>query len=144
MTEHFTREDFEKALPVVGSQPLWTALGLRGGEFCYFVPVKPGVMIYVRSSVKADGFAADTAEDSIRCWLTSDDRGTPLGSKDSRWIARTSGWQRRMTETLRTLWRAGRAVERCGCGTLKLMLKNKKESTWFAKCPKCNPWKKTA
>lgn len=146
MTERFTKEQFEAALPVgsLTGKALWQGLGLVNGEFCYVVPVKPGVLIYVRSSVKADGIAADTGEDSIRCWIAADETGRFLGSKDSRWIARTSGWRDNMIKTLRTLWTAGRAVEHCSCGTLKLALKNKTTGAWFTKCPTCNPWRKTA
>lgn len=142
MIDQYTKERFEEALPKVGGQPLWTALGLRGGEHCYIVPVAPGVLIYVRSTVRADGVAADTAKDSIRCWLASDDGGSALGSKDVRWIARTTGWDRRMTETLRALWRLGRQLKPCACGKMMLALKVTKpgenKGRWFTKCPDCD------
>ncbi len=152
MIDHFSKDEFEKALPVAGGLPLWRPLGLRAGEHCYGVPVKPGVLIHIRSSVGPDGHAADTAKDSIRCWLSADEGGKPLGSKDSRWIARTNGWQRRLTETLRTLWRMGRQLDACPeCGRTMLALKVKRDGPnvgrWFAKCMDCNRdggWLKTA
>lgn len=142
MIDRYTRERFEAALPVVGGQPLWTSIGLRDGEHCYIVPVAPGVLIYVRSTVQRDGLAADVAKDSIRCWLASDDAGTSLGSKDVRWIARTSGWDRRMTETLRALWRLGRKLKPCGrCGRTMSAVKTKSgpnTGRWFMKCFPCD------
>ena len=151
MTERFSVPEFELALPAAAGQALWQPLGLVGGEHCYVVPVKPGVLIFVRSSVKADGWAAETAQDSIRCWLASDDKGTPLGSKDQRWIARTSGWRKRLLDTLRALWRLGKQLTPCSCGAQMLALKVKKEGEnrgkWFAKCPQCQKfggWLKSA
>lgn len=152
MIDRYTRSEFEAALPVVNGRPLWQGLGLRSGEHCYTVAVKPGVLIYVRSSVKADDLAADTAADSIRCWLSADDRGTPLGSKPSRWISRVNGWDQRLTETLRALWRLGHQLTPCPrCNVTMLALKVEKEGEnkgkWFTKCPACghrgNGWLRT-
>ncbi len=77
MIDHFSKSEFEAALPAGH----WTSAGFQSGEYCYIVSVKEGVNIFVRSSVKSNGHSADTGEDSIRLWLSSDSKGTPLGSK---------------------------------------------------------------
>ena len=87
MIDRYTRDRFEAALPHVTKHPvntLWNYIGLVGGEHCYAVPVKLGVIIYIRSTVESNGLAADTAKDSIRCWLAADQTGAPLGSKNER------------------------------------------------------------
>ena len=142
MIDTFDRAAFEAALPSVARQPLWSALGLVAGEHCYVIPIKPGVLIYIRSSVDASGFCAETGWDSIRCWLAADATGKPLGGKCERWISRVSGWQNRMTETLRTLWRLGRKLKPCpDCGVQLHALKVKKpgpnHGRFFASCPSC-------
>jgi hypothetical protein len=141
--DRFDLGRFEVALPRIGpSSPLWTSLGIRDGEYAYIVPVRPGVLIYIRSSVRADGLAAESAKDSIRCWLASDDKGAPLGSKDSRWVTRVNGWEGRLIDTLRKLWRLGHQLEKCPlCGMQCLALKVKKPGPnlgrWFSACPSC-------
>ena len=141
MIDRFTRQRFEAALPVVGGQPLWQSLSLQQGEYCYYLPVRSGVLIYIRSTVAADNLAADTAKDSIRCWLAADTTGKGLGSKDQRWIARTNGWDKRLTETLRNLWRIGHQLKSCPhCHTTMLALKTQSgenKGKWFTKCPNC-------
>lgn len=136
--DHFSQSDFEEALP----SGFWTTVGVQGGEFCYIVSVKPGVNIFIRSSVKRDGHSADTGKDSIRLWLSSDEWGSPLGSKEQRWIARTSNWRIRLTETLRTLWRLGKQLSSCpSCGKMRPALKVKKDGPnkdrWFMSCKGC-------
>jgi hypothetical protein len=146
MIDRFDRKTFEAALPKAGPHnPLWLALGLRGGEHCYLIAVRPGVLIYVRSSVRADDLAADTAADSIRCWLAADDTGRPLGSKDSRWISRVPGWQARLTETLRKLWKLGHQSRPCpNCltqmGVFKVKKSGPNKGRWFLSCPACGYW----
>jgi hypothetical protein len=150
----FSRERFEQALPVHKDtgKPLWQGIGLREGEECYIIPVRlnPGVLIYIRSSVKENGYAAESAEDSIRCWLAADITGRGLGSKPKRWITRVNGWDKRLTEQLQLLWRVGRRIEACHNPahaddqfiTLRHAYRVKdKESKnygqWFLKCPAC-------
>lgn len=144
--DQFTKERFEAALPVSknGGARLWKYAGIRGGEFCYVLPItpNPGVAIFIRSSVRADGIAAGTAEDSIRCWLVDDPGGRSLGSKNARWISRVKGWDRRLAETLRRLWRLGAQLGVCEyCNTRHHALKVKKKGPnlgrWFAACPRC-------
>ena len=150
--DRFSKDRFEAALPRAGkTNALWQPLGLVGGEHCYVIAVQPGVLIYVRSSVRADGMAAETAEDSIRCWLASDSTGKPLGAKLSRWISRVSGWDARMTETFRTLWRLGKKLGKCQqfqpgtalhCQGQMMALRVKKQTSdhlgwWFSSCQSC-------
>lgn len=146
MIDRFTKDRFEAALPRIGKQnPLWSEVGLRDGEYCYIVPINPGILVYIRSSVRSDGLAAESAKDSIRCWLAMDDKGTTLSSKDTRWVTRVSGWERRLLETLRTLWRIGRQLAKVGscprCQARPRALKVKKpgpnQGRWFAACPNC-------
>lgn len=142
--DQFIRERFEQALPrdkKTGAS-LWRSLGVRGGEYCYIVSVKDGVQIYVRSTVTSQGIAADTAEDSIRCWLTSDDQGTPLGSKVVRWISRVNGWDQRLAKALRKLFILGLQAGRCpNCQKRMGIFKSKTETNkgkWFSMCSPCN------
>lgn len=144
MIVRFDKATFEAALPLAEgiNQPLWRCLGMNKGEYCYLMQVKPGVCIYIRSTVQMDGLAADVAKDSIRCWLAKDESGESLGSKEARWIARTKGWDQRLIETLRMLWRIGRKLGKCAkCGAQMLAIKVKKpgpnQGRWFSKCPKC-------
>lgn len=143
MIDRFTKERFEKALPCLKGtkQPLWLSEGIRSGEYGYLIPVKPGVVILVRSTIDSTGVAANSGEDSIRCWL-ADSGGVSLGSKDVRWISRVNGWDRRMTETLRKLWRVGHRLEACPtCGKMMGAFKAKtghNVGKWFMKCMPCD------
>lgn len=108
MTERFTRSQFEEALPRHKSsgQVLWNSLGLFEGEYCYEVPVRGNVFIKIRSSVMSDGIAADTAANSIRCWLV-DETGHPISNKLQAYVTRVPGWEARLVEQLRTLFAMG-------------------------------------
>ena len=136
MIDRFDAARFEAALPAGH----WRFFGIVDGERCYGVDVKPGVLIYVRSTIQADGLAADTAKDSIRCWL-ADVKGASLSSKNSRWISRVSGWERRLTGTLRVLWYYGHQLQPCNwCGRMMSAFKTKSGThagRWFAKCVDC-------
>lgn len=142
MIDRFTRERFEAALPRLGpTNALWSYVGLINGEHCYAVPIRSGVLIFIRSSVNSNGIAADTAEDSIRCWLASDDKGKTLGSKHTAWITRVRGWEERLLKTLRVLWRLGNRLGLCACGGQLLALKVRKpgpnQGRWFSSCSIC-------
>lgn len=155
-TDRFSKEQFEDALPVnqrTGNK-LWEWLEFKDGEEVYAVPIprKDGekVRIVIRSSVGRSGFAAETGEDSIRCWLEAADveelesvgfiKNTTttwqaVGKDDTRWTTRVPGWARRLTgreidgrlnpdwddkAVLRRLWRLGRYV--------------------IKRCPDCDRW----
>jgi hypothetical protein len=141
MIDVFTRQRFEAALPVHNRTgvALWKGMGLVNGEYCYVVAVQPGVLIYVRSSVGPSGYAAESGEDSIRCWIASDETGTPLGSKMSRWVTRVPGWEDRLKELLRALWTIAAQLKPCPvCGETMKAFRVKKEGPnkgrWFTKC----------
>ena len=145
MIDVFTRTEFEAALPLIKKthQALWNYAGFIGGEHAYTVPVKPGVIIQVRSSIGADGYSRDVAKDSIRCWLT-DPTGKPLGSKYGRWVTRVPGWDKRLTEILRALWKFGRRLVACPkCGQQMSAFKTSggpNEGRWYMKCADCQWW----
>jgi hypothetical protein len=141
MIDRFSKEQFEAALPKhkETQKPLWRGLGLQGGEYAYSIEVKPGVEVWVRSSVRANGQAALVAEDSIRAWLASPD-GSSLGSKDQRWITRVNGWQTRMTDVLRKLYKRGLELgpcPTCGCKTtlaMKVVKEGPNKGRYFQMC----------
>lgn len=117
--DRFTKQQFEAALPVrkETKEKLWYSRGLVAGEYEYGVRVSDGVHILIRSSVRADGLAGDTGEDSIRCFLT-DDTGSAISNKLSAYVTRVPGWADRLKGQLRQLWAMGRQVakpcEACG------------------------------
>jgi hypothetical protein len=142
--ERFSKERFESALPTnkVTGEPLWVYDGLQAGEHCYKIPVAGKVVIYVRSTVREDGFAADTACDSIRCWLV-DMNFNPLGNKTQKYITRVKGWNDRMIKALRTLWKLGKSISapcsRCGGqrSVYKVMKDGPNQGRFFTTCPTC-------
>lgn len=125
MIDQFTREEFEAALPIhrdTGAR-LWEYVGIEDGEHVYYVHSahpQTGLRIHVRSSVRVDGYSASTGEDSIRCWIEANN-GEPVAPKVARWVTRVRGWQDRMAETLRYLY---------------------KLSSYIKLCPRCGKWKK--
>jgi len=141
----FTRAEFEAALPKLKGtgQALWSYSGFLGGEHTYIVPVKPGVVIQVRSSIGADGYSRDAAKDSIRCWL-SDPTGKPLGSKYGRWVTRVPGWDKRLVSVLRALWKFGHKLVACPkCGHQMSAFKcasGINDGRWYMKCTQCQWW----
>lgn len=154
MVDIFTKEDFERALPVSRkasispmipasiNTKLWKPLGLIGTEYAYIVPVAEkncDIGIMIRSSVRPDGRSADTGEDSIRCWLVSMTDYKPWGSKVSKYITRVSGWETRLTTTLKTLYKMALSIQRCPhCSSWMKVFKVKRESVnrgrIFIKC----------
>lgn len=119
MTERFSLEQFQQALPIdKDGGKLWYYIGLEDGEHTFSVPVLRNdgdaqVEIIVRSSVREDGYAADTGEDSIRCWLADSVDRQPLMGKTKRWIARTSGWRGNLKNLLRDLYKVGLHLGTC-------------------------------
>lgn len=114
MIDHFTLEQFEDALPKhkVAGTPLWKSRGFQYGEHIFTIQVKREVFIYVRSSVRANGMSAGEGQDSIRAYLV--DRALqPLGTKTQKYVTRKPGWEGRMTNMLRELYRRGKAIKNC-------------------------------
>lgn len=122
MISTFTREQFESALPSdkFTNRPLWSYIGVIDGEHTYKVEAVNGCSITVRSSIHEDGYSAETGEDSIRCWLVEDSTGRPMAPKVARWITRVNGWEGRLVETLRYLYRLSWELHVClDCRMLK-------------------------
>lgn len=148
MIDYFTKEQFEESLPVhkETGKILWKYQGIDKGEHIYTIEITHDILIYVRSSVKADGFSAYTGEDSIRAYLIGFD-GKPLGSKTQKWIQRTPGWEKRLTDMLRELWNRAQKTGYCPkCKVPKHIFKIKKDGPnkgkLFCICKKCNEgWK---
>lgn len=117
MITQFTKTEFEDALPmhkVVGN-PLWKYEGFNG-EHVYSLPVSAGVKILIWSSIGKDGLAGATGENSIRCYLAKADN-SPLSNKSQSYITRVTGWEKRLTQMLRSLWEMGKQISKpCGCG----------------------------
>lgn len=140
--EIFSRDQFEQALPChcKTNEKLWQANGLIDGEFCYTVTPFPNIPygITVRSSVKANGYSADTGQDSIRAWIVTEN-GKPFGSKISRYTTRLPGWQDRLTVILRKLAGLIKQIAPCkSCGHDRPPFKVKKDGPnkgrIFSKC----------
>jgi hypothetical protein len=140
MIDHFTKAEFEAALPVhkVTNQPLWTEAGLQSGEWCYKLPVSERIYILIRSSVHQAGWSADTGNDSIRFWPIDTATEMPAGSKSLRWVDRKPGWQLRMTNGLRDMYALIKAAGKCPtCGEPMYIYKakqGKRKGEFFAKC----------
>lgn len=141
----FSKDEFEAALPVVkdghpeAGKKLWIETGLADGEYTYDMPISPTAKIKIRSSVRADGYAAETGKDSIRVWLTNLDDDKPLGNKTQSHITRVTNWETRMVDAIRELWkRHVRAGDCPTCGRALGIWKVKKNGPntgrLFAKC----------
>jgi hypothetical protein len=119
--DHFTREQFEAALP----PNLYQCMGVVNGEWTYFMSVTRNlanlstVSISIRSSVGPDDQSAAVGEDSIRLWLI-DMSGKPVAGKLTKYITRVKGWEKRMVTQLRTLYKIGLSLKPCPtCGELR-------------------------
>lgn len=147
-TERFSLSEFEHALPLAG----WNRLGLVGGEHCYVIPIRhpkflereTDVEIYIRSSVDASGYAADTGNDSIRVTLVDAIERKPLATKDAkpqRWVARTANWRENLLKLLRWNFKVGCLLgtcPKCKRGDVKLSRVNnpakKSNGALYASC----------
>lgn len=111
-TERFTKEEFECFLPKhkETGQKLWTSLGLVQGEYTYLIHVKAHVYIMVRSSVMADGYAADTADNSIRLWLVDEHCENISFRVAQNYVTRLPGWGTRLRCLLQLFWKLGVAA----------------------------------
>ncbi|MBD3268537.1 AAA family ATPase [bacterium] len=145
-TERFSRSEFENALPVDKDtgEALWEYVGFEKGEHVYMMPIKNGeikrVAIMIRSSVKKDGYAAGTGNDSIRLWLVNSKTGKPLGKKVDAYTQRTTGWQKRMNDKLRQLYERGLHMYNCPKCSSGVMLERNGKYGKFYGCsnfPRC-------
>ena len=145
MIDQFTKQKFEDALPVHNERQLWKPVGMIQGEECYRISITTDIFIHIRSSVDSSGYAADSGQDSIRCWLVNK-TDKPLGSKVYKWTTRVPGWEKRLTDVLRTLWSWARDAGYCetchiSMGVYKSKTK-KNPSRIFSKCRECGTWGK--
>lgn len=120
-TERFSLTDFEDALPKHKEtrEPLWLYAGFVDGEETFTMEVKNGVLLYIRSSIKDDGYAAPTAKDSIRISTVMADTQEPLVDKKAkvqRWCARTKRWRENLERVLREEWKMAMRLGPCPCG----------------------------
>ena len=130
MIDHFTRDQFECALPLHKDTGhyLWFWDGLIDGEHTYRIriPTANDLYIAIRSTVQESGVSASTGKDSIRCWLMNLD-GRPMAAKVTRWITRVPGWEIRMKDTLRYLYKLSLCLSPCPkCGLLRSARRVKK------------------
>jgi ribosomal protein S27AE len=139
-TEKFTKKAFEDTLTAIldGTGCSWKCAGLYGGEFRYAIDSSPHTVVMVNSSVMSDGYAADTADNSIRVWIT-DKAGNSLGSKTQKWVTRVPGWGERLAATLDTTLAVAKSLMLCNkCGTVEKVFIVKKEGPnkgrMFTKC----------
>lgn len=144
--EIFNREQFEAALPVNKhtGQRMWKHTGIQDGEHTYVVCGHSSLaQIRVRSSIGTNGLAAETGEDSIRCWLECPTTGQPLAKKYSKYTTRVPGWQARLKVVLHELYKLSMLVRPCpNCKTVTTRLRvaktEKNAGRMFRSCPNCN------
>jgi ssDNA-binding Zn-finger/Zn-ribbon topoisomerase 1 len=149
--EIFTKEQFESALPIhnESGEELWAHLGMHQGEHIYLVPIDDRVGVFIRSSVKKDGYSADTGQDSIRAWLVTykhDAKSNTygwnnLGGKVNKYTTRVAGWEKRLINVIKELWGWRRKSGDCPTcndpkSVFKVRKKGKNKGRVFAKCNK--------
>lgn len=90
------------------------------GEWVYYVPVylrgeKTNKRLAIRSSLNRAGVVDGRGENSIRAWVEYNykDVWRPLtkGETGRKWLNRAEGWEERLREWLRELWKL--AIEDC-------------------------------
>jgi len=146
----FTKQEFEDALPIhkETGDPLWIEVepSFRPFEYQYYITIDDKTGIMIRSSIRVGKTTSDkTGKNSIRAWLVqkTEQGYRPLGhSKSQSYVTRVSGWQKRLTDVLRTLWGLRRTAGDCNvCKEPKSIWKCKKENEnkgrMFANCKRC-------
>ena len=124
MIDRFSKQQFEDALPKDKDthEPVWEYYGFDKGEHTYLIRVgEKHIGVLIRSSIKMDGYAATSGSDSIRLTLINTETGKPLAKKVDAWTQRTYGWDTRMEEKIKTLYKKGMDMvdcPQCGKGTL--------------------------
>jgi DNA helicase-2/ATP-dependent DNA helicase PcrA len=116
-TVRFSKDEFELALPQDKNTglPLWECQGLDKGELVYTINVKgTNKRIVIRSSVRSNGFAAESGEDSIRHWVEYryKNHWVPLTKDKKSWTTRVPGWEGRLNDALRRLYKVALADSR--------------------------------
>jgi len=116
MTERFTKQQFEDALPrdKENGTPWWSEIASSYPEYTYIVPVSDEVEIMILSSIRlGELYCGGTGENSIRVWLVDAIERKPLGVKLQRWIARTAKWRENLLALLRELYKIGTLLGTC-------------------------------
>lgn len=103
MIEHFTKEQFEAALPKSAKFSV-ESVGINSNEYCYLLIINEKARVFIRSSVGPKGVSAEVGEDSIRTFLV-DNNGRPFAPKVTKFTTRVKGWEERMRENMRFLIR---------------------------------------
>lgn len=144
MVEIFTKSYFESVLPVhkITGKPIWQCEGLMDGEYCYSIIIDKEthknkfIGIVIRSSIGIDGKSKSTGKDSIRLFFRKGMSKDAFGSKISKYITRTTGWEERLIEQIRILYKRGKKLEACPvCNeTLGVFKYKKKDLGLFVKC----------
>lgn len=144
MTERFSRQEFEDAL----SELPWENNGFRNGEYTYLVRIpNKRIAVLIRSSIKQDGFAALSGDDSIRLVLINTETEHPLAEKIDAWTQRTVGWQKRMIEKIKMLYKKGTEMSNCPVCNTGVMVKKEGKFGVFYGCsnyPSCKHTSKIA
>jgi ssDNA-binding Zn-finger/Zn-ribbon topoisomerase 1 len=142
MIDRFTKREFEDALPKDkdSGENLWEYFRFDKGEHTYIVPVNENVAVMIRSSVNMDGVAAESGADSIRLYLMDVESEQPLAKKVDAWTQRTVGWQDRMIDKIRTLYKKGLQMVTCPkCGKGRMVERDGRYGTFYgcSNYPKC-------
>jgi hypothetical protein len=123
--DRFSKDRFEACLPVhkTSGESLWkrvTGMTSPDSELLYFIPVSENVRILIWSSINPwTEMADDVGENSIRCYLANR-FNEPLSNKSQTYITRVKGWEVRLKDMLRDLWKMGMSIAQpCSCGEQK-------------------------
>lgn len=144
-TESFTVDEFSKVLEDAGYN--WDKLGWMQGEMMFAIDLGKQVSIRIRSSIRNNGYAAGSGEDSIRLWLAYQGqslsaKGIPTGINE-RYIQRTHGWQERLVAQIEKLRFFRTVLGDCVCGSPRMALVShtaKNPNRVFTKCTECGKW----
>jgi hypothetical protein len=117
MIRQFTKQDFERALPVHQDHgwKLWQHVGVVKGEHVYVIPVHgTTAVIHIRSSVGPSGHSFGHGNNSILIWAMYVDRhGQERPLFKSERTTRQDGWQGRLYNKLHNLYGRCRRDRRC-------------------------------
>lgn len=114
--DHFTREQFEAALPrhKTTGEVLHTPPVVENGQYVYTLPVSAHSGLRLYSGIGSNGLSAGCGKDSIRVIIIRLSDGKVYGSKLQRWVTRQAGWAGRLTGLLREMWKlAGKCGPCC-------------------------------
>lgn len=145
-TESFTVEEFAKVLEDAGYR--YDKLGWMNGEMVFAVDLGKQVSIRIRSSIRNNGYAANSGEDSIRLWLAYQGqslsaKGVPTGINE-RYIQCVAGWQKRLITQIEKLKFFRQVLGDCrDCGKPNMALVSrtaKNPGRIFTKCTECGKW----